>query len=263
MNQLLDRIKTNRGDDQQLLLISGDVVKGGGGENYWRGFRKKLCEVSESGTQIILTTGSHDTMAIRNGNPFDSFYCSKPFNSHPGHADAPWIVMDNPFGERIDLCDNELAIIGFGDLDGTVNKVRINANKYKFGRSYWSDQRDKLTPRFVIGMSADHFPKLPEWSQDNIYCYVATGGTEGHNENLGFDIRRDTGLKKENDHFIGSRQGRPFRCVGFGNPRWEWLPLSFTYGIVDTGAESRSATFKDLSSVTEGFNVEGGFKITY
>jgi hypothetical protein len=32
---------------------------------------------------------------------------------------------------------------------------------------------------------------------------------------------------------------------------------------VDTGAEPRSATFKDLSSVTEGFNVEGGFKITY
>jgi hypothetical protein len=264
MNDLLDKIIRNRGADHQLLLISGDVVKGVGQKEKLGQLHKKLIEVSQSGTQIILTTGSHDTKAIEKGKPFWDFYCSKPFNAHPGHNEAPWTVITNPFGERLDLCDNEIAIIGFGDLDGTKRVggqvYHINRNKYNTGRRYWATQRENLSPRFVIGMSADHYPKRKVWAEDNIYCYIATGGTEGHIAGDGI-----TKLKKgRNKHFVGSRQGRPFRCVGFWKddiPPWETTACSFTYGLIDT--ENKTATFKDLSSDTDRFSVDGGIQISY
>ena len=258
---LLDRIKENRAEDEhQILLISGDVVKGYSTRNRWvmEGWDQlynKLIEIDESGTQIILTTGSHDTRAIEESYPFENFFYSKPFNNHKGDPSSPWIVIPNPCGERLDLCDNELSVIGYGDLDGV--RGEINRAAYEAGLTAFAQTRDDLVPRFVIGMSPDHRPGSRQWADYNIYNYIATGGAEGHN------IDEHQFLIRENDYFVYSKQGRPYRCVGFGDPMWERTICSFTYGIVDT--ENRMAVFKDLQSdtPTDEFSVEGGHGIAY
>lgn len=258
---LLDRIKENKAEDEhQILLISGDVVKGYGTRNQWvmDGWDRlygKLKEMDASGTQIILTTGSHDYRAIEENYPFEQFYHSKPYNNHEGDPSAPWIVITNPGGERLDLCDNELSVIGYGDLDGV--RGEINRAPYDAGLAAFAQTREDLVPRFVIGMSPDHRPRPRQWAAYNIYNYIATGGAEGH------DIHEHQFLIRENDYFVYSKQGRPYRCVGFGDPMWDRTVCSFTYGIINT--ENRTATFKDLPSntPTDEFTVEGGHSISY
>ena len=258
---LLDRIRQNKGEDQQLLLISGDVVKGYGTDNNWvmAGWARlydKLKEIADEGTQIILTTGSHDTHAIEKHYPTAGFYNSKPYNDHEGDLSAPWIVMTNPSGERLDLCDDEISIIGYGDLDGV--RGDRNRDAYDVGRLAFSRCKDQLAPRFVIGLSPDHRPGSRQWAEYNIYNYIATGGTEGHDP---LDPKRFK--EKGNNYFSYSQQGSPYRCVGFDKPLFEQMVLSFTYGVVDT--EKRSAAFKDLYSDTPAseFSVDGGYTISY
>lgn len=250
---LLDRIRLNKGDDHQILLISGDVVKGYGTRNQcvmdgWYRFYDKLHEISLGGTEIILTTGSHDTRAKENAYPYPYFY-----NSNHEHHDSPWRVISNPGGERIDLCDDEIAIIGFGDLDGVRGEA--NQNRYLDELENWSRNKEKLAPRFVIGISPDHRPSMGTWAAYNIYSYVATGGTEGHHPNDPQFFRR------VNDHLVYSQQGRPFRRVGFGIQMWALQRCSFTYGVIDT--VERSATFKDLRSTATEFLVNDGASILY
>ncbi len=253
---LLDRINKNKKEGElQLLLISGDVVKGYSNRRDqvlrgWDQFYKKLHEVAEGGTQIILTTGSHDTRAIKHAYPRAYFY-----NSNHEHNDAPWRVITTPSGERLDLCGDEISIIGYGDLDGV--RGRINYPAYNAGLLAFAQTREDLVPRFVIGMSPDHRPSRRQWAGYNIYNYIATGGAEGH-----YPAEHQF-LIRGNDYFVYSKQGRPYKCVGFSDPLWKRIPCSFTYGIVDT--QKRIATFKDLSSDTPvaQFSVEGGYGITY
>jgi hypothetical protein len=250
---LLDRIRLNKGQDHQLLLISGDVVKGYSTCNNWvmEGWFKfydKLHEIAIGGTQIILTTGSHDTRAKEQAYPYPYFY-----NSNHKHDDAPWRVITNPRGERVDLYDDEISIIGYGDLDGVRGEA--NQAQYLDGLEYWSTKKEELYPRFVIGMSPDHSPGADTWAGHNIYCYVATGGTEGHLPN---DPRF---FKRVNDRLIYSKQGRPFRCIGFSNQKWVYQRCSFTYGIVDT--TKRMAVFKDHRSTATEFLVDDGASIIY
>lgn len=266
---LLDRIRTNRMDDHQLLLISGDVVKGADhinqwGKLGWQDFYEALKYVSESGTEILLTIGSHDYHAIEAGYPFSQFYETKSYSyfapgsrgvvHKTGDKSAPWVVLDDPHGLRVDLCCNEVSVIGFGDLDGI--RGRENRVRYDSGRRYWSGQRDDLKPRFVIGMSADHRPGVVQWANDNIYCYVAAGGAEGHAPGT-----MPKYFNNKNDHFLFARQGRPFRCAGWGNPPWQRLINSITYGEIDTS--SRIAHFKELSSRNPIFSTAGGVEIDY
>lgn len=258
---LLERIRQSKTpDEHQILLISGDVAKGYSTREQWvmDGWDQLYCklqEIADEGTQIVLTTGSHDTRAIEANYPFENFYHSKPFNNYEGEPSAPWIVITNPGGERLDLCDDEISIIGFGDLDGV--RGEINRAAYETGLAAFAQTRDDLVPRFVIGMSPDHRPGPRQWAGYNIYNYIATGGAEGHN------IGEHQFLIRANDYFVYSKQGRPYRCVGFGNPMWERTPCSFTYGIIDT--DNRTASFKDLPSETptDEFSVEGGHRITY
>jgi len=250
---LLDRIRQNKGDDHQLLLISGNVVKGYGTSNDWvmEGwfrFFDKLHEIAIDGTQIILTTGSHDTRANEQGYPYSYFY-----NSIHEHSEAPWRVITNPSGERIDLCDDEISIIGFGDIGGIRGEA--NQNQYLDGLEYWSTKREELFPRFVIGISPDNKPAVDTWAAYNIYSYVAAGGSEGHLPN---DPQH---FKRVNERLVYSQQGMPYRCVGFTKQMWVMQRCSFTYGIVDT--EKRNAKFKDLRSPATEFSVEDGVSIIY
>jgi hypothetical protein len=250
---LLDRIRLNKGGDHQLLLISGDVVKGYSTRNQWAmegwyRFYDKLHEIAIGGTKIILTTGSHDTRAKDQAYPYPYFY-----NSNHEHHDSPWRVISNPGGEIIDLCDDEISLIGYGDLDGVRGVA--NQNQYFEGLEYWSTQREALSPRFVIGLSPDHRPGVDAWAGYNIYNYVATGGTEGHLPDDPHFFRR------VNDHLVYSQQGRPFRRVGFGHQMWALQRCSFTYGVVDT--VDRIATFKDHRSTATEFLVDDGDSIIY
>lgn len=266
---LLDKIRENRRTaDEQILLIPGDVVKGcknvqDGVKEYWQDFNKILHDVDKDGTRIYLTTGSHDHRAIEAEYPLNEFYDSKPYKYYSsksmelmeedGNANSPWVVIKDPEGRRLDICNDKISLIAYGDLDGIRGKE--NKNKYDQGRAYWATQKDSLTPRFVIAMSPDHYPGIMKWADDNIYCYVAVGGAEGHEP--GTEYRYFRGRTLNNKYFLFSRQGRPFRCAGWKHgERQPWTKIfnSITYGVVDT--DSKQALFKELDSEFPVFSVD-------